>query len=1082
MAFVDTDLYLTSAVTNIYNTVWPVDVTKYNSSTFYNWEQDNEPIYDLEDRTDVLWQRLGRPYKDGSLTPVGQMYVVSADASFAVGSKSTEYIFADLSSVLNVLPNTITYPIIIEVASFGNIGELNLKNIKVDTSYPGAGLEIINRNFGRTTKAGGATFSGTVGTGAIASNDLYSTLINTKSVAASTTVASSNTDVRWQTSNRAWTTRLSHTGNLLTNNGYLSFNATSLLSPTDGVFLNNYDNTEDPTILNYDITVSSYDGAVTFQRASEVVGDSVVSMVYGNYLKSVQIENCAGPIYIRNFCVDGGLNTTGTITQYTDTGFGIKNSNVILENCMAMRCKKNGFHIVNSDVKIRRGLFGVRNYTVNSSTRDMTTESIGLLAEDSVINVESITSPVTVSGIDIPIQFAYNIIGMRLINSIFKGGDSIKEISSSEYVYTNGTPTFVQAFRNNKYGIDLINSHYSHLGTTECFNNDTGLHCINSNAALPAITCQYNQSFGLLAENSIITHNPENKRINNINYSDTTYGTIGGQFTYSYNGQNIKLSSSKLNYVHDNNMTSKIGATLVAGAFGITRTQDVKTQLPSIEITNRSEALLTPGTYQTTQRSVATYPEVTYHEEGGVFGGCISVNDGSKVKTISDIRGLQILGPNSYGRSTALVYVDNNSVYEINGPTLLAQAGINILADNGSVIKINPHRSSNGALDVSGWGLTNSAAHTGVEMHSWRSCIVVDNKSILQAEDLGHFAGYWPASATSSVDFTVTNASSYTSAGFLQFYPNGQYPAAVNALTNGVSVGTPAWNTGGKYFLVDWSDSNAPNDHAQYSTGGMCVRALNGSKVKIVNVHFPAGWSCPSGIYYDASSGSECDKLRIWNICGNSELDATYCTVSGTYPPLLNYYRGPSAVYTSGANLVARAMPASVPDTGTMSVLDFYGLSGTVQAASNLGPFRLYFSPESRAKFLTTTSSNSYDTGVPYQVISQGYNPSSQCSGASGIRSLVSSIYPDLFTASTYTVSAFYNKNYVHQIRLDESAMNIFANAKHNTTDKSGRVKLVSVVHTRDGTSVGSQAFDSSNLKYGKGLKSTETFDLRRDN
>jgi hypothetical protein len=218
--------------------------------------------------------------------------------------------------------------------------------------------------------------------------------------------------------------------------------------------------------------------------------------------------------------------------------------------------------------------------------------------------------------------------------------------------------------------------------------------------------------------------------------------------------------------------------------------------------------------------------------------------------------------------------------------------------------------------------------------------------------------------------------------------------------------------------------------------------------------------------------------LRIWNICDDSKLDVSYCSVSSLYPSLAGY-TGPSAIYLSGAGLPAYGAPSSTPDTSTLSVLDYYGASGSTQRG-NYGPFRLYFSPNSRAKFLTTSASNGYDQGAVYQVLAQGYNPSGGCSAVGA--SAVSSIYADIVTPQFYYVSAVLDPSYFNRIRLDESAANTFANAKHNAIQKSGRFKLVTIYRANNSTSPGSQAFDATNRKYGRGFKSAEIFDLRRDN
>jgi hypothetical protein len=68
------------------------------------------------------------------------------------------------------------------------------------------------------------------------------------------------------------------------------------------------------------------------------------------------------------------------------------------------------------------------------------------------------------------------------------------------------------------------------------------------------------------------------------------------------------------------------------------------------------------------------------------------------------------------------------------------------------------------------------------------------------------------------------------------------------------------------------------------------------------------------------------------------------------------------------------------------------------------------------------------------------------------------------------------------RVRLDESAADVFANAKHNALAKSGRVALTTVYRSKSSTEMGSQAYDAPSYGRGKGFKSSEIFDLRRDN
>ena len=64
---------------------FPENVHKYQASSFYNYEEDNLPIYDLEERTFANWERLG--YYSSSIP--GLALTVSADAAASAVSCSS---------------------------------------------------------------------------------------------------------------------------------------------------------------------------------------------------------------------------------------------------------------------------------------------------------------------------------------------------------------------------------------------------------------------------------------------------------------------------------------------------------------------------------------------------------------------------------------------------------------------------------------------------------------------------------------------------------------------------------------------------------------------------------------------------------------------------------------------------------------------------------------------------------------------------------------------------------------------------------------------------------------------------------
>jgi hypothetical protein len=1078
MAFIPTDLYLSSGTAGIFN-YWTPSVTKFDSSTFYNWEQDNEPLYDLDERTSLLWDRAGNPIQDGFSGIAGKVFVVSANATFAVNSNSNGMVFRNLSSVLNVLPSRITYPIIIEVASYGDLGDLVLKNIKIDESVPGAGLEIVNRAFGRSTHASEALFNGTT-VSAVSSTDLYNSIINSSSIYLSTVVTSSVTDPRWAT-NRGWISPipLGYT-NYGFGSGYINFNAGLIVDTLNKIKFAPYTATQDATVPSDYFRVSGADGN-TYYSSNGIAANNVncFAAIYGNYLNKVKIENCAGPIYIRNFCVDGGGSTSGvSLAHTTQTGFDITNSKVTLENSFALRCKENGFKFVNSDITVRRGLFAVRNYALSTtSARDTSVTGIGLNSINSVITIEDQTTPITVSGLDIPIHTMFNNIGIKLVNSHLLGKGSLP---ASSILTASEAPILIQTLCNTECGMHLENSVYKHKGITQASQNYNGIRAYNSMLELPMVVASYNQGIGFEAVNSIIIKNPNTVKVDQSDkFKDISWNIE--QFTYGYNGQHLVLNNSQLLYKKTDSTPDKMGTTLFYGVLGVNNVNGTRTHKSGIIVKNNSYADFVQTKIQTLNINTDTY-----YNSAAVFGTCINVAKNSKARFLGSKSGPTVLlGANEYGTNTAAAVATENSELEFAGVTFIGQAGVDALVEKNSVVKFNPQRTDEGNLDVSGWNLSDGTNHTKVELHSLRACLVADDNSTIVMEDLGDIHSFWPASQTSSMDYNQDNSlntSAYTASGYLQFYPNGQDEDIVDNQGTRFNLSSTTINTPNdrlftagsrEFFLVNYKSATASSDILAFSTGGMCVRAVNNSNVKVNNVHFPAGWENCRGIYYDTSA-TFCERLRIWNICDSSKLHAAYCSVSGLYPSLAGY-RGPSSVYVSGASITASGAPAGTPDTGILSVLDYYGASGA-NLGTNYGPFRLYMSPSGRAKFLTTNAS---DSGIVYQVLSQGYNPSATCST---ISTELSSIYSDITTAKFYYVSSMLDDSYANRIRLDESAADTFANARHNAIQKSGRVPLVTIYRSRNSTSTGSQAFDAGYDKFGNGFKSSEIFDLRRDN
>ena len=134
--FNQNDLYLASGTAELANH-WVNPVYKFDSSSFYNWEQDNLPIYDLEDRDNYLYEMAGFPASsiDGVMLTVSDCGI------------DNKKVYGSVSAAIDALPNTIRFPVIIEVCLSGSLGELVVEN--KEFRGEGAGLEIINRGLGR---------------------------------------------------------------------------------------------------------------------------------------------------------------------------------------------------------------------------------------------------------------------------------------------------------------------------------------------------------------------------------------------------------------------------------------------------------------------------------------------------------------------------------------------------------------------------------------------------------------------------------------------------------------------------------------------------------------------------------------------------------------------------------------------------------------------------------------------------------------------------------------------------------------------------------------------------------------------
>jgi hypothetical protein len=1170
MAFNSNDIYTSSGSLRVYNS-WTPYVSKFDTSSFYNWEQDNLPLYDLEERTYELWEYAG--YPTSAIT--GLALTVSADTP-ALTLAQNRNIYTTVSAAIASLPRVIRFPVLIEVANFGDLGALELHDFQI---VENGSIEIINRNYVKSYNASativtiGTVFNNTY-IAAIGDADVSATLFSstgqpysTSCVNISSTVFSGNNDVRFSAVNSVLFPKVTQRKAPLS---VAIGDSSPYGGSTNRFALGAYETTTltDLTVSNgYDFSAySNYPlNAITRTAITTGAGNTAFGLIYGNNLSKISVKNCSGKIYIRNFFVDGkNIN----LTTATKDGIEILNSDVILENCTAVRCSESGFSFNNSKVILSRGAYSYRNYELSTLSVRTTKKSCGFKVFNSEVIFSGLVGGASTqardyqaSGSDLMFIASRNPIGFLVENSKLVGG-------VSESGLDDQSQSTIAAEYNTIAGFKTYNSILDLDGLVDVYQNKVGFDLDNSQLLVNELTVDRHTNEGIIAKNSTITYFKSGV--------GTTYGSVRRAVDFQLNGQHLVLTNnSRFKYARYNNIpTIGTGGLLFKDSHGVSFISNGSyfQKLPGIKIDHNSvgEFLEAQLLNQNTD-----YDENVAHY--GTVLNCTNNSLGSLYGTSNHcIMALGTSGSFEKQAKMSTLYAGANSKISLAGPCVVGQAGVSILAEDNSVIDIGPAvDNETGELAVSTLSLGTNTNHTSVDLHSTRACLVANRNSTIHLHDLGNYKNYWTGtigSAIADFDYNLGETSAYVGNGSIRFLPN---PIDSNAVT------VNSTNTIGYAETVNPTFSNdATTNTLRYlanfdkTLGGMCVRALGNSTVNVNNVHFGKGPNASplDGIFYNAS-GSDCDRLMIWNIADGSKLTAAHVSVSGTYPADAGYH-GPQAYWVSSSNgtttgtaTVTYGAPSGTPDFGSLSVLDIFGAGGSsvssawkttsgvsvndpfdrffpvgtdiaastasalaqragipisgitvsgIQLGSsstslynNQGVFRLYFSPKSECKYLandlsgyengpldyrTNKYSRSFSAtfGAVYQIFAQGYGLSAAVSAVTTSPEL-SSIHPNLLKLSydsngdgvpdsLYPSGYYYCKEFLEddpgQVIIDESAANLFANAKNCSVGMGGRPKRVTIY--KAGTD---EEFSESNpgaTIYG--FKSANVFDLKRDN
>ena len=1042
-----------------------IDVRKYTAGSFYNWEQDNIPINDLETRTTTLGASIG--LMSSSIPGATLVLSSSTDASLAT--------YDNIEDIIALIPRVLTFPILVEICAYGNLGDLNLEGI----SAVGNGkLQFLNRNHAAVRRQDylrfpkhnsistitGFPWGDLLQSASTSSIDLYDQI---SAATSSRRELSCYDRASWNSYGRVFHAGRTSTQGTFNEPTFLagSPNLIETSTATDHIFSGiSYGPLQDASIA-YDanpkefgatasgVSYRDHTNSLAYFTYKPVVGNEVNPIyAYGNYFKSITVENCRGvQIQFKGICADGVMESSVAPNLLHDrsNGFYIRNSDVILTSCASFRNHFNGFRIKDSNVKIERGIVGYRNYhlAVADDRRLASYDwpaGIGFHATRSSIWFDTSQSKNTTTKLwdnratDVRSQGRFSSMmmcngghGWMLTDCKVDGGvgghqdtytstDSYGNPSSHDQGAGSGdysTTQLISAFNkldgfhirdstvlyrgivraqsNESDGVNIGNSIYGTMGTHAEFNNDIGIH-LNSSK----FTYNYGAElfFGKTGEygydldtsnvytraghsrytpavcvNANSKHNI--KVTNNSSFSDANLehsgrraGTVGGRSTvslvlapmWSFNGQ--ILDEANVNFLELGN-------------------------LPLVEVSNNSYARFlgfcamgdTYMSLPTHWGSGTVFPKYNsgHHFPGPVKGRALSVTDNSKVDlygTSAFNTSISLNYPinsvneikNSWTQSA--LYAGQNSSIRIAGPTKISNFGVAALAEDNSKIYIGEALDSHGKplkaldpLDLSG--------HSQVELHATRACLVANNNSTLEMIKCGAHAGV--AGTTNHVDYALGNGTH--AASFIQFYPNAFTEQIIDAaggkhsdqnFTNKLALP-------GKFLRTKpgLDDATTPNRtlHNEVSTGGMCVRAVGGSKVHVDQVNFAVHMptSDLSGAYYNldgsgnegigvyTGSGSVAptaeslgsatnhyagSQIFMWNIADNSRIVASNLKVNSLDPSAAGYH-GPDGRW---------GIPVDTVGQTSFGPLDYYGITGAYHAEAgksdvhyNHGPFRL---------------------------------------------------------------------------------------------------------------------------------------------
>ena len=891
-------------------------VHKFDATGFYNWEEDNLPVLDLEERSNVLRQYLGV-----GTVPSAVTLTVSSSAALAA---SGDGVFQTIQDALSIVPRRLTFPLLIEICDFGDLGDLELTDIMCEGE---GALQITCRQFGAAVSGTCEVSQGTdmpdgvhalvdvsssTGFGppvlqsmpySVSADSLSSTLYG---VSSSKLGISCSSLTEWDLNGRVFVQKTpdsqdepqtisfcpfprgvaqelygaldnSYEWNFFTRKGPepgYDF-ATDTYEPPGftGCFTTNAYSEQDEVTVSEDVNPRTRGGAGTSlieERLAIQAGarDRMFIMAYGAYFRQVKIKNCHN-VKLQGICVDSAsgsdsnYTSEGPVQYLCDTGIDILNSNVVLENVSVVRVKKTGIKVQNSTVNAAKSLIVYRVYD-RTVTHERLSDGVGIYLSDSTLAYDDVAAPSSGSYLT---SVSKTGIGVHAINSLICGGTK-SDITVDDSYPKNGGGLDIRTTKlyanHNKTGLKLDNSVLNYDGRLDVFCNLQGVNASESIIALPQFSVDDNQDEGFYLSKSKFTYG--------IFADYFSSGTMGGvsattgsplpkpAFTADYNGVNLYVTKGS-SVVPSPDCSTIPNLDIWGGSWSGTGENGIgklamashgvvdptlNSPIPAILVTENSNAELVNLGFA--GKAAA----------GFVGGACARADKNSSIVFRGTRKSTTSIG--SYGPldavslksnwTTAATCANDNSKITFTGPTKIGRYGICVLAENNSTMNFQPPSKGDFSWlpSPTKFGLTNAKNQSQYDLHSTRSCLVANNKSIINMIAIGGSA----VNLSSTVDAYAASAStlydtffSSTRHGFVRMFPNGFTENAANsaeAAADYLDLFTR------KTMAIEYN-----NLHVAGTTGGMCVRAVGGSKVNVNLVDFKCGLDAASlsGVVYN---------------------------------------------------------------------------------------------------------------------------------------------------------------------------------------------------------------------------------------